>query len=113
VFGTGEVFEPVLAEVLQDGSVRQRVLDEFRGSGGKQDLATVGGGLQPGHPVDDRAEVVTVSFLGFAGVQNFPTVGLIDGILRLNLEETGMSYGLEVDMIAKYVERLLGAEARS
>jgi predicted TIM-barrel enzyme len=41
-----------------------------------------------------------IKALGFAGVQNFPTVGLIDGILRLNLEETGMSYGLEVDMIA-------------
>jgi predicted TIM-barrel enzyme len=39
--------------------------------------------------------------IGFAGVQNFPTVGLIDGIFRANLEETGMSYGLEVDMIAK------------
>jgi predicted TIM-barrel enzyme len=39
--------------------------------------------------------------LGFSGVQNFPTVGLIDGIFRANLEETGMSYGLEVDMIAK------------
>jgi predicted TIM-barrel enzyme len=38
--------------------------------------------------------------LGFAGVQNFPTVGLIDGTFRANLEETGMSYGLEVDMIA-------------
>ena len=38
--------------------------------------------------------------IGFAGVQNFPTVGLIDGIFRANLEETGMSYGLEVDMIA-------------
>jgi predicted TIM-barrel enzyme len=37
--------------------------------------------------------------LGFSGVQNFPTVGLIDGVLRANLEETGMSYGLEVDMI--------------
>ena len=37
---------------------------------------------------------------GFAGVQNFPTVGLIDGIFRKNLEETGMSYGLEIDMIA-------------
>jgi predicted TIM-barrel enzyme len=37
--------------------------------------------------------------LGFAGVQNFPTVGLIDGVFRANLEETGMSYGLEVDMI--------------
>ena len=36
---------------------------------------------------------------GFAGVQNFPTVGLIDGTFRANLEETGMSFGLEVDMI--------------
>jgi predicted TIM-barrel enzyme len=36
---------------------------------------------------------------GFAGVQNFPTVGLIDGVFRANLEETGMGYGLEVDMI--------------
>lgn len=39
--------------------------------------------------------------IGFSGVQNFPTVGLIDGTFRINLEETGMSYGLEVDMIAK------------
>jgi predicted TIM-barrel enzyme len=37
--------------------------------------------------------------LGFSGVQNFPTVGLIDGTFRANLEETGMSYALEVDMI--------------
>jgi predicted TIM-barrel enzyme len=37
--------------------------------------------------------------LGFAGVQNFPTVGLFDGIFRANLEETGMGFGLEVDMI--------------
>ena len=37
--------------------------------------------------------------LGFAGVQNFPTVGLIDGTFRANLEETGMGFGLEVDMI--------------
>ncbi len=39
--------------------------------------------------------------IGFSGVQNFPTVGLIDGNFRINLEETGMSYALEVDMIAK------------
>ena len=39
--------------------------------------------------------------LGFSGVQNFPTVGLIDGVFRQNLEETGMSYNLEVDMIKK------------
>jgi predicted TIM-barrel enzyme len=36
---------------------------------------------------------------GFSGVQNFPTVGLIDGLFRQNLEETGMGYGLEIDMI--------------
>jgi predicted TIM-barrel enzyme len=39
--------------------------------------------------------------MGFSGIQNFPTVGLIDGVFRQNLEETGMSYGLEVDLIAK------------
>ncbi|WP_205647293.1 phosphoenolpyruvate hydrolase family protein [Actinobaculum sp. 313] len=38
---------------------------------------------------------------GFNGVQNFPTVGLIDGKFRANLEETGMGYGLEVEMIRK------------
>ena len=38
--------------------------------------------------------------IGFAGVQNFPTVGLIDGVFRQNLEETGMGYHHEVDMIA-------------
>ncbi|MFZ5675679.1 MAG: phosphoenolpyruvate hydrolase family protein [Pseudomonadota bacterium] len=40
-----------------------------------------------------------LSALGFAGVQNFPTVGLFDGRMRANLEETGMGYGLEVDLI--------------
>ncbi len=43
--------------------------------------------------------------IGFSGVQNFPTVGLIDGVFRSNLEETGMSYALEVDMIAKAREK--------
>src|SRR5271169_2708313 len=38
--------------------------------------------------------------MGFAGVQNFPSVGLIDGNFRQNLEETGMGFGLEVEMIA-------------
>lgn len=41
-----------------------------------------------------------IKAMGFAGVQNFPTVGIIDGTFRANLEETGMSYGLEVDMVA-------------
>ncbi len=39
--------------------------------------------------------------MGFSGVQNFPTVGLIDGNFRKNLEETGMGFGLEVDLIKK------------
>jgi len=43
--------------------------------------------------------------VGFSGVQNFPTVGLIDGVFRANLEETGMGYGLEVDMIRMAHER--------
>ncbi len=48
--------------------------------------------------------------LGFSGVQNFPTVGLIDGLFRQNLEETGMSYAKEVEMIALANEyRLLTA----
>ena len=37
--------------------------------------------------------------MGFAGVQNFPTIGLFDGIMRASFEETGLGYGLEVDMI--------------
>ena len=41
-----------------------------------------------------------IQAMGFAGVQNFPTVGLIDGAYRQGLEETGMSYALEVEMIA-------------
>jgi predicted TIM-barrel enzyme len=39
--------------------------------------------------------------LGFSGIQNFPTVGLIDGLFRTNLEETGMGYRLEVDLVRK------------
>ncbi|MGH9633112.1 MAG: phosphoenolpyruvate hydrolase family protein [Bryobacteraceae bacterium] len=39
--------------------------------------------------------------MGFAGVQNFPTVGLIDGVFRMNLEETGMGFSGEIDMIAR------------
>ncbi|WHT18144.1 phosphoenolpyruvate hydrolase family protein [Crossiella sp. CA-258035] len=43
--------------------------------------------------------------LGFAGVQNFPTVGLIDGNFRANLEETGMGYDLEVELIRLAAQR--------
>jgi len=40
-----------------------------------------------------------LKYLGFSGVQNFPTIGLFDGVMRASFEETGMGYGLEVDMI--------------
>jgi len=40
-----------------------------------------------------------LKYLGFSGVQNFPTIGLFDGLMRASFEETGMGYGLEVDMI--------------
>lgn len=50
--------------------------------------------LNTGHFLDRLVEQ------GFSGVQNFPTVGLIDGSFRANLEETGMGYRLEVDLIA-------------
>lgn len=43
--------------------------------------------------------LLTIKNTGFAGVQNFPTVGLIDGVFRANLEETDMGYGKEVEMI--------------
>ena len=43
----------------------------------------------------------TIRASGFAGIQNFPTVGLIDGVFRLNLEETGMGYGLEVEVVER------------
>lgn len=46
-----------------------------------------------------------VKAAGFSGVQNFPTVGLIDGLFRANLEETGMGYGHEVEMIRMAAER--------
>jgi predicted TIM-barrel enzyme len=41
-----------------------------------------------------------VRAIGFSGIQNFPTVGLIDGTFRQNLEETGMSYAMEIDLVA-------------
>ena len=43
--------------------------------------------------------------MGFTGVQNFPTVGLFDGVFRQNIEETGMGFGLEIDMIAAAHDR--------
>lgn len=53
-------------------------------------------------PFRDMAYFIRdLKYIGFSGVQNFPTVGLIDGTFRMNLEETGMGYDLEVAMIAE------------
>jgi predicted TIM-barrel enzyme len=60
-------------------------------------------GTDPFALMDDFLD--RLKHMGFSGVQNFPTVGLFDGIMRRNLEETGMGYGLEVDMIAKAHQR--------
>ena len=60
-------------------------------------------GTDPFLIMDDFLDRLTQ--LGFSGVQNFPTVGLFDGLMRRNLEETGMGFGLEVDMIAKAHQR--------
>lgn len=54
-------------------------------------------GTDPFCIFDDFLDRLTA--LGFAGIQNFPTVGLFDGKMRANLEETGMGYGLEVELI--------------
>jgi predicted TIM-barrel enzyme len=43
----------------------------------------------------------TLGDLGFSGIQNFPTVGLFDGVIRTQLEETGMGYGLEVQLVER------------
>ena len=43
----------------------------------------------------------TLGDLGFSGIQNFPTVGLFDGVIRAQLEETGMGYGLEVQLVER------------
>jgi len=51
------------------------------------------------------AFLAEIEATGFAGVQNFPTVGLIDGTFRANLEETGMGFDLEVEMIRAAAER--------
>jgi predicted TIM-barrel enzyme len=47
-----------------------------------------------------RPFLAELKSMGFSGVQNFPTIGLFDGVMRQSFEETGMGYGLEVDMIA-------------
>ena len=63
--------------------------------------ARAGGGLRHGSFRIMSVFVRQLKDQGFSGVQNFPTVGLIDGLFRQNLEETNMGYDLEVEMIAE------------
>jgi predicted TIM-barrel enzyme len=52
-----------------------------------------------------RLFLAELKAMGFSGVQNFPTIGLFDGVMRASFEETGMGYGLEVDMIRQAREQ--------
>jgi predicted TIM-barrel enzyme len=67
------------------------------GRGSLAGVLAYGNGTDPFLIVD--AFLDRLIALGFSGIQNFPTVGLIDGVFRKNLEETGMSYALEIDLI--------------
>ncbi|WCR19790.1 phosphoenolpyruvate hydrolase family protein [Paracoccus alcaliphilus] len=90
-----------LAGVLAYGNANEIVLDMAREvlpvTRNTPVLAGVNG-TDPFLILDHHLDQLKV--LGFSGVQNFPTVGLIDGVFRQNLEETGMSFALEIDMIA-------------
>jgi predicted TIM-barrel enzyme len=79
-------------------SVHEMAQEGLPGVGHTPGLAGVNG-TDPFLLLDDFLR--RLKELGFAGVQNFPTVGLIDGTFRANLEETGMGYGVEVEMIAR------------
>ena len=84
-----------LAGLLAYGNANEIVVrDGARGAAGGQPHA--GAGRRQRHrSVHDppTSSCAAWSSLGFSGVQNFPTVGLIDGVFRANLEETGMGFG--------------------
>jgi predicted TIM-barrel enzyme len=89
-----------LAGMLAYGNANDIVLDMAREVLPLVKQTPVLAGVNGTHPIclfDDFLD--RLSALGFAGIQNFPTVGLFDGKMRANLEETGMGYGLEVDLI--------------
>src|ERR1700743_3562581 len=91
-----------LAGLLAYGNANEIVVDM-----GKEGLTAVeavpvlAGGKRTDPFYDPDLFLRGLAEQGFSGVQNFPTVGLIDGTFRANLEETGMSYALEVDMIQR------------
>jgi predicted TIM-barrel enzyme len=95
-----------LAGLLAYGNANEIVLDMAREVLPVVKQTPVLAGVNGTDPFVQMAQHLDrLKALGFAGVQNFPTVGLIDGIFRQNLEETGMSFALEIDMISLARER--------
>ncbi|MBE7618309.1 phosphoenolpyruvate hydrolase family protein [Gluconacetobacter entanii] len=91
-----------LAGVLAYGNANQIVMDMAREVLPVVPHTPVLAGVCGTDPfVDFDVFLDDVKRVGFSGIQNFPTVGLIDGNFRRNLEETGMSYALEVDVVAR------------
>lgn len=89
-----------LAGLLAYGNANDMVVDMGREVLPVVRNTPVLAGVNGTDPFYDPAVLIPeLARLGFSGVQNFPTVGLIDGVFRANLEETGMGFGLEVDMI--------------
>lgn len=91
-----------LAGILAYGNANQIVMDMAREVLPVVPNTPVLAGVNGTDPfVDFDVFLDDVRRVGFSGIQNFPTVGLIDGNFRKNLEETGMSYSLEVDVVAR------------
>ncbi|MBV1830439.1 phosphoenolpyruvate hydrolase family protein [Komagataeibacter sp. AV436] len=91
-----------LAGLLAYGNANQIVMDMAREVLPVVPNTPVLAGVNGTDPfVDFDVFLDDVKRVGFSGIQNFPTVGLIDGNFRKNLEETGMSYSLEVDVVAR------------
>lgn len=91
-----------LAGILAYGNANQIVMDMAREVLPVVPNTPVLAGVNGTDPfVDFDVFLDDVRRIGFSGIQNFPTVGLIDGNFRKNLEETGMSYSLEVDVVAR------------
>lgn len=97
-----------LAGLLAFGNANDIVVEMAREVLPVVDHTPVLAGVNATDPFMDTGRFLDrLAGLGFAGVQNFPTVGLIDGTFRANLEETGMGYNVEVAMIAAAREREL------
>lgn len=91
-----------LAGVLAYGNANQIVMEMAREVLPVVPHTPVLAGVNGTDPfVDFDVFLDDIRRVGFSGIQNFPTVGLIDGNFRKNLEETGMSYSLEVDVVAR------------